>query len=116
MEENKIKIKPFKVKLTKYGREVLNKMKKRKERRGLAFKIDTEYLNLVFDLIKKRKYKLIPKDAQIHSMSNWDACWDGYTIIMTSKEFPIVEEGCECLQGDIKVDKEKGIIELKERR
>lgn len=93
-----------------------NKMRKRKERRGLAFKMSLEFLNLAFDLMKKRKYKLIPKDTQIHSISNWDPCWDGYIIIMTSKEFPIVEEGSECFLGTIRVNKEKGIIELKERK
>jgi len=90
-------------------------MKKKKERRGLAFRVSIEYLNLIFDLIKKRKYKLIPNDTQIHAISNWDMTWNGYVIIMTSKEFPIVEEGYTCDKGYIKVDKEKGIIELKER-
>ena len=105
----------FKVKLTKYGKEVLTKMRKRKEHRGLAFRITIEFLNEIFDFIKKRKYKLIPKDVEIHRISPWDPCWDGYTIIMTSKEFPIVEEGCEHSQGDAKVDKEKGIIKLMEK-
>ena len=89
-------------------------MKKRKERRGLGFRMSIEFLNLAFDLIKKRKYKLIPKDAQIHSIRQVDFMYDGYTVIVTSKEFPIVPEGCTCSMGDIKVDKEKGIIELKE--
>lgn len=87
-----------------------------KERRGLAFKVSIEFLNLVFDLIKKRKYKLIPKDAQIHAISDYDMCWNGYVIIMISKEFPIVEEGSECSIGYIKVDKEKGIVELIDKR
>jgi len=86
----------------------------KKERRGLAFKVRREFLNLIFDLMKKRKYKLIPKDTQIHAISSWDVAWDGYIIIMTSKEFPVVEEGCECFKGNITVYKEKGIIELKE--
>jgi hypothetical protein len=90
-------------------------MKKRKERRGLAFRVSMEFLNLVFDLMKKRKYKLIPKDTQIYAIKCWDITWDGQVIIMASKEFPIVGEGCECSQGDIKIDKEKGIIELKGR-
>ena len=89
-------------------------MKKRKEKRGLVFRISAECLNLVFDLIKKKKYKIIPKDTQIHHISSWDVVWNGYTIIMTSKEFPIVSEGSECNRGDIKVDKIKGIVELKE--
>lgn len=91
-------------------------MKKRKERRGLGFRMSFEFLNLIFDLIKKRKYKLIPKDAQIHSITTQDMMWNGSTIIMTSKEFPIVEEGSECFLGTIRVNKEKGIIELKERK
>lgn len=90
-------------------------MRKRKERRGLAFKMSIEFMNLWFDYMKLKKYRLIPKDTQIHAIGNQDMCWDGYTIIMTSKEFPIVAEGCECSRGDIKVDKEKGIIELIEK-
>lgn len=90
-------------------------MKMKKERRGLAFKVSMEFLNLIFDLMKKRKYKLIPEDTQICAIKGWDIAWDGQVIIMTSKEFPIVGEGCECPQGDIKVDKEKGIIELMEK-
>lgn len=90
-------------------------MVKKKERRGLSFRGTTEFLNEIFGFIKKRKYKLIPKDVQIHSISQYERCWDGYTIIMTSKEFPIVGEGSMCTIGYIKVDKKKGIIELKER-
>jgi len=51
-----------------------DKMKRRKERRGLQFRVSLEFLNLVFDLIKKRKYKLIPKDVEIHRISPWDPC------------------------------------------
>jgi len=91
-------------------------MKKKKERRGLGFKVSLEFLNLIFDLMKKRKYKLIPKDAEIHYISHRDIFSDVYTILMTSKEFPIVPEGCNLSEGDIKVDKEKGIIELKEKK
>ena len=87
-----------------------------KERRGLGFRVSLEFLNLWFDLMKKRKYKLIPKDAEIHAISNQDMCWNGYTIIITSKEFPIVAEGSTCFDGDIKVDEEKGIIKLIERK
>jgi len=87
---------------------------KKEERRGLAFKMSLEFLNLWFDYMKKKKYRLIPKDTQIHSISNRDLCWDGYTIVMTSKDFPIVPEGSKCFLGCFKVDKEKGIIELKE--
>ena len=89
-------------------------MKKKKERRGLAFRISLECLNLMFDLMKKRKYKLIPKDAKIHYISHKDIFSDVYTIFMTSKHFPIIAEGSLSREGDIKVDKEKGIIELKE--
>jgi NAD+--asparagine ADP-ribosyltransferase len=91
-------------------------VRKRKERRGLAFKVTTEFMNEIFNLLKKKKYKLVPKDAEIHSISNYDMCWDGYTIIMTSKEFPVVPPECNCDVGYVKVDKEKGIIELKERK
>ena len=86
----------------------------RKERRGLAFRMSIEFLNAVFDLMKKRKYKLVPKDSQIHHISGWDIVWDGYVVIVTSKEFPLVEEGCEVNKGIVIVNKEKGIIELKE--
>jgi len=89
-------------------------MKKRKERRGLGFRMSIEFLNLVFDLIKKRKYKLIPKDAQILRIGSVDLMYNCYMVLITSKEFPIVPEGGTCFIGDIKVDKEKGIIELKE--
>ena len=74
-----------------------------------------EVMNSMFDLMKKRKYKLIPKDAQIHRISDWDVVFDGYIFIITSKEFPLVEEGRECSEGDIKIYKEKGVIELKEK-
>lgn len=90
-------------------------MKKKEERRGLAFRVTIEFLNEIFGLMKKRKYKLIPKDAQIHSISDYDICWDGYVVIMTSKEFPVIPPECNCDVGWVKVDKARGIIELKER-
>ena len=86
----------------------------KKERRGLAFKMSLEFLNLAFDLIKKKKYRLIPKDTQIYAIRSEDMTWNGYTIIMTSKEFPIVAEGSECSLGTMDVDKEKGIMKLRE--
>lgn len=89
-------------------------MKKRKERRGLAFRVDIEFMNKIFGFLKRRKYKLIPKDAQIHAIKNYDAAWDGYTMIIASKEFPIVQEGCTCNPGCITIREEEGIIELGE--
>jgi len=89
-------------------------MRKKREHRALGFRVSIEFLNLVFDLIKKRKYKLIPKDARIHAIRHEDMMYDGYTIIVTSKEFPIVAEGCTCYIGDVKEDRKRGIIELKE--
>ena len=85
-----------------------------KERRALSFRMSLEFLNLAFDLLKRRKYKLVPKDTQIWAIRQEDRMYDGYTVIITSKEFPIVEEGCYCNVGCFKVDKIKGIIELKE--
>jgi hypothetical protein len=89
-------------------------MRRKKERRGLGFRISIEFLNLVFDSMKKRKYKLIPEDAQIYAIRHEDMMYNSYTIVIKSKEFPIVSEGCECNRGDIHIDKEKGIIKLKE--
>lgn len=87
----------------------------REGRRGLAFRVTIEFLNEIFNLLKRRKYKLVPKDVQIYAIKGEDMMFDGYTITVTSKEFPVVPQECNCSIGYIKVDKEKGIIELKER-
>jgi len=93
-------------------RRVTVKVKER--RRALAFRSSLEFLNLAFDLLKKKHYKLLPKDAQIHAIQRDSDYWDSYTIVIKSKEFPLVEEGSQCNSGCISVDKVKGILELKE--
>lgn len=87
----------------------------KKERRALAFRVSIEFINELFELIKRGKYKIIPKDAKIHSIKYELMAFDNYSFIIISKEFPIVPLECNCNLGYIKVYKEKGIIELKER-
>ena len=87
-----------------------------KERRGLSFGISIEFINELFNFVKEGGYKIIPKDAQIHSIKYELMSFDNYSFIITSEKFPIVPQECNCDMGYIKVDKEKGIIEFKERK
>lgn len=90
-------------------------MSEKKERRALAFRVSIEFINELFELIKKRKYKIIPKDAKIHSIKYELISFDNYSFIITSEKFPIVPQECNCDVGYIKVHQTEGIIELKER-
>ena len=87
---------------------------KKKDRRALVFRVSIEVVNLLFDYLKRRHFKLVPKDAHIYSIRREIESWDTYRVIVTSKEFPIVEEGQICRSGFPDVDVVKGIIELKE--
>lgn len=89
-------------------------IRERKDRRALSFRMSIEFLNLMFSYLKQKQYRLLPKDAQIHAIQRDSDYWDSYTIVIRSKAFPITEEGCQCDSGCVRIDKIKGIIELKE--
>ena len=90
------------------------KIRERKKRRGLSFRMSLEFMNLVFSYLKLKKYRLLPKDAEIVGIRHEDMMYDGYTVVVKSKEFPLVAEGCHCNRGWITIDKVKGIIKLVE--
>ncbi len=90
------------------------KIKERKSRRGLSFRMSLEFMNLVFSYLKLKKYRLLPRDAEIVGIRHEDMMYDGYTVVIKSKEFPIVSEGCYCNPGWITIDKVRGIIKLVE--
>jgi len=66
----------------------------------LMFNVSLEVLNMLLECFKHQAW-IVPVDLEVFKIGEYPGALSGYYLMMSSKKFPLVQEGEQVKRGEI---------------